>query len=520
MRYQAIKLPSHPANLCADALALTLAVALPLFMPNGYVGLIGEKFGLLLSGTLVGTLALAVCLLVPRRQKPLVHRPSLVWLWPIGLCATYTIAWFMAQDRYTAFWGLSGRKNGLLQLLVCTLVYLLLSAFATADGTELLLGALTATGVAVTGISWLNYWMLDPLDAYYTFLPDIGELFLGTMGNINFYGALLCLCVTLAAASYLWRGAGRGHWRFWVALALCSGLIPAGSDGAWLGCLAAMAVLCCTARTTTRTLSRLFALAGGVLACGILTGLLTHVWPVRNALRTISAVLASPIMVLPLLLCAGVARYLTRIEERPAVRPARIVTVLLLLAAGAAVVAANLLPGCPAILSPLHFDERWGANRGYAWQRLWVIYTQDLSLPQKLFGLGGDAVAARLSPDIESIRYMILLNGETFDSAHNEFLQHLLCGGLVGLICWCGFLVAAVRRGLHARPAVAAALTGYAVQSFFSISMPGTLPLVFVLAGVAGRERGRAWRGAGWRVGAAYALFLAALVCKSCLPMR
>lgn len=43
MRYQAMKLPSHPASLWADALALALAVSLPLFMPNGYVALIGEN---------------------------------------------------------------------------------------------------------------------------------------------------------------------------------------------------------------------------------------------------------------------------------------------------------------------------------------------------------------------------------------------------------------------------------------------------------------------------------------------
>ena len=518
MRYQAMKLPSHPASLWADALALALAVSLPLFMPNGYVALIGEKFGLLLACTLVGTAAVLVSLLAVRTRRGM-NPASPAWLWPVGLCASYTVAWRMADDRYTAFWGLSGRKNGLLMLLVCTLVYLLVSAFATADGTELLLGALTATGVVVTGISWLNYWMLDPLDAYYTFLPGVGELFLGTMGNINFYGALLCLCVPLAAAAYLRKGGGRWHWRYVVVLVLCSGLIPAGSDGAWLGTAAAVGVLCCTRRTTARTLSRLFSLGAGVLACGVLTGLLARVWPVRNALRTISAVLASPLMLLPMVLCLLAARGLARLGDRPAVRPARVAAGVIVLAGLGAVLAANLLPACPGFLSALHFDERWGANRGYAWQRLWVIYTQDLSLPQMLFGLGGDAVSARLAPDIESIRYMILLNGETFDSAHNEFLQHLVCGGVVGLACWCGFLAAAVRRGLRARPAVAAALVGYAVQSFFSISMPGALPLVFVLAGVAVLDRGHPWHGAGWRAGAACVLFLAALVCKPYLPV-
>lgn len=157
----------------------------------------------------MGTAAVLVSLLAVRTRRGM-NPASPAWLWPVGLCASYTVAWWMADDRYTAFWGLSGRKNGLLMLLVCTLVYLLVSAFATADGTELLLGALTATGVAVTGISWLNYWMLDPLDAYYTFLPDVGELFLGTMGNINFYGALLCLCVPWPRRPICARAAAAG----------------------------------------------------------------------------------------------------------------------------------------------------------------------------------------------------------------------------------------------------------------------------------------------------------------------
>lgn len=519
MRYQATKLPSHPANLCADALALTLAVTLPLYMPNGYVGLIGEKFSLLLSCALVGTVALAVCLLAARRSRAVLHPATPVWLWPVGLCASYTVAWFMAEDRYTAFWGLTGRKNGLLQLLVCTLVYLILTAFATSDGMALMLGALTAAGVAVTGISWLNYWMIDPLDAYYTFLPERGELFLGTMGNINFYGALLCICVPLAAGAYLWQGSGWRHWRFWVVLFLCSGLIPAGSDGAWLGCGVAVAALCCASRTTTRTLGRLMALLAGIMACGAITWLLGLAAEARSELRTISALLANPLILLPGALCALAAWLLLRREERSAVVPARAVAGVLVLAAAAAVLVANLLPSCPAFLSALHFDERWGANRGYAWQKLWVIYTQDLSLPQMLFGLGGDAVSARLSPDVESVRYMILLNGETFDSAHNEFLQHLVCGGALGLICWCGFLFTAICRGIRNQPAVAVALVGYGVQSFFSISMPGALPLVFVLAAVAGLKPGRAASGALVRGTAAVGLLLAALLCIPYVPI-
>ncbi len=72
------------------------------------------------------------------------------------------------------------------------------------------------------------------------------------------------------------------------------------------------------------------------------------------------------------------------------------------------------------------------------------------------------------------------LNSSTFDLAHNEFLQHLVCGGCVGLVRWTGFLFGRIKAAAKAYPGIALGLLGYAVQSFFGISMPAVLPLVFV----------------------------------------
>lgn len=489
MEYKQRHLSCHFANLTADALVLALAVGLPLFMPNGYIGLIEYKFSLLMYCTLLALAGVVLALVLERRLKVSVRRFEPVWLWPVGICADYTVAWFFAQDRDTAFWGLSGRKNGLLLLLLCTVVYGVTVAFSSGGIDWLFTRILVATGCVVTFLSWLNYWMLDPLDAYYVFLPEKGELFLGTVGNINFFGALLCLCVPLAVGNYL-SGAGKGQWwKYAVALLLCSGLIPAGSDGAWLGCVVAVLALCCTRNTTTYILARLCGLCAGLSACALTAHFLCGVLPCRAELRTVSAWLGQPWIAGPLLVLSALGAWrLAGKMPRTAVVAVRVVCGGLVLLCAVAFVAANLCQPVPEVLSFLHFDERWAANRGYAWQKLWTIYTEDMTPLQKMFGLGGDAVKDKLNPDIESIRYMTLLNGDVFDSAHNEFLQHLICGGAVGLFCWCGFLFAAIRRGLRERPSMGAALLGYAVQSFFSISMPGVFPLVFVLAALTGAD--------------------------------
>src|SRR5699024_2980739 len=158
---------------------LALAAGLPLVMPNGCIGLIGYKFDLLLYSTLATVAVLLFSWIFWRRGKAAVRRFAPAWLWPVGVCASYAVAWFFAQDRETAFWGLPGRKNGLLLLLLCTAVYGLIALFSSGGIVPLFYRVLVATGCVVTLLSWLNYWMIDPLDAYYAFLPEKGELFLG-----------------------------------------------------------------------------------------------------------------------------------------------------------------------------------------------------------------------------------------------------------------------------------------------------------------------------------------------------
>lgn len=519
MQYKPIRLLCHRVHLVADALAFALLAGLPLFMPNGYVELIEYKFDLLQRCVLAAVVLLPLAYFLKNRCKTALRRFSFAWMWPVGLCLCYGAAWFFAEDRYTAWWGLDGRHNGLLLYLVCTAAYLVVAAAGSTGSVSWLADVLTVTGCAVTVISWLNYWMLDPLDAYYVFLPETGELFLGTEGNINFYGSFLCLCVPLAAGEYLLHGKGLLDRKFWPALLLCSGLIPASSDAPWLGCVVSILVLCCVRKITTRTLARAAALCAGTAAGALLTRLLGAFFPTRAELRTVSALLASPVAGSMILVGMGVAAYLLdRCRPRPMTVAVRCFSALLFFTGAGAFLLANLLPNVPPPLEALRFTERWASNRGYVWQRLWVIYTQDTSLLQKFIGLGGDAVKARLTPDVESNRYMILLNGEVFDSAHNEFLQHLLCGGVLGLFCWCGFALQGVIKAFWNHPALGAALTGYLVQSFFSISVPGVLPLFFVLAALAESAPAPRSREIGVRLATGVGLLFAAMVSMLVFP--
>ena len=55
----------------------------------------------------------------------------------------------------------------------------------------------------------------------------------------------------------------------------------------------------------------------------------------------------------------------------------------------------------------------------------------------------------------------------------------------MGVGCWIAFLVGRIAKGWKYYPEVSLGLLAYGVQSFFSISTPGVLPVVFLMGALA-----------------------------------
>lgn len=79
---------------------------------------------------------------------------------------------------------------------------------------------------------------------------------------------------------------------------------------------------------------------------------------------------------------------------------------------------------------------------------------------------------------------------EFYDKAHNEYIQLLICQGILGLLFYLAFLgilfVKSVPKTFK-NPllmAVLAAFTGYCIQAFFNISLPIASQMLWVLAGI------------------------------------
>lgn len=139
----------------------------------------------------------------------------------------------------------------------------------------------------------------------------------------------------------------------------------------------------------------------------------------------------------------------------------------------------------------LILDDEWGTHRGYIW-RIAVENYMKFPLIHKLFGYGPDTFVILTIKN--NYQEMMRLYRETFDSAHNEYLQYFVTMGVFGLTAYVGLLITSAVRMVKValdKPEVMAAFfacVAYATQAFVNISVPIVAPVMWLLlmAGLSG----------------------------------
>lgn len=140
----------------------------------------------------------------------------------------------------------------------------------------------------------------------------------------------------------------------------------------------------------------------------------------------------------------------------------------------------------------LRFNDDWGSHRGHNWRIAFTNFTQNFSLFQKLFGYGPDTYL--VVSERTFYEEMVKKYGEVYDSAHNEYINYLICEGVLGLVAYLGIVVSSVKLGLKNmknNPLIVAcvmAVVAYAVQAVVNIAIPITTPVFFVIMYMCARE--------------------------------
>ncbi len=164
--------------------------------------------------------------------------------------------------------------------------------------------------------------------------------------------------------------------------------------------------------------------------------------------------------------------------------------------------------GHPEIYGPYAnifiFSDYWGTNRGYNWKLL-LSYFLAFLLLRKLIGAGPETYGVYTS--VRDYYTMIETTNETYDSPHNELLQHLFSVGIIGTIGYYGGLITATLRGIFGREANAiSAACGFGVLCYtagamIAISAPTVTPMMILLLSICVGESHREDRDQGDKAG-------------------
>lgn len=139
-----------------------------------------------------------------------------------------------------------------------------------------------------------------------------------------------------------------------------------------------------------------------------------------------------------------------------------------------------------ALSNYLHFTDEWGTYRGMVWRISFESYAKQ-PFGHKLWGFGLDTFGV-MTREYRAMTSSV--NGQVYDSAHNEYLQYLVSVGPIGLLAYIGFLATALYIIIQRAKdnqwgiAIAAGVTCYLVQALVTINLPIVTPNMWMLLSI------------------------------------
>ena len=428
-------------------------------------------------------------------KKP-VKRPALSiagWALIAFLFVTFLSMLFTPYPE-NVFWGYSERYDGFATQLLYGAIFVFIARYYRPKEIDLVAFAVSSMLVSLIGI--LQYYELDFLSLFpHNLMPGFtGKTltFRTTLGNIDVVSSYLSITVILFGMLYV-KYPGKFRLLYLAAGAFNTYmLMVAGAEAGMVGVMAAFVLSLPFVVTDLKTVARLL-LLGGVYALSI------FIFNTGNAAAGTVNVLGSRwfLLSLGLLLLGGALFFAAgRLSFAPKAGTMRWVgaslIVLILVVGVLAVEKVGADPATGTIYQARemlngNLQDEFGSYRGYVWNRTFKLLKESTPFGQLLIGSGPDTFVDRFGPFKEES--MTMLN-QYYDKAHNEYLQILICQGILGLAAYLTFLGTvlgkAVKRAFEDPLLLACLLAcvSYLVQALFSISLPISAPAFWILLGV------------------------------------
>lgn len=405
------------------------------------------------------------------------------------------VSWLLCEWRWEAFWGTSGRFNGVFLMTIYLATYFLVTRFFVLKRVHLDAFLLVSIFVCLFGIS--DYFQMDLLGFKERMLDEQKGLYTSTFGNINTYTIYVAAVLCVSMILYVMENCKKRTAYYFSVMAIAMvALIVGASDNAYLSLTALFGLsplVLFQKKTWIRRYSTCVAL---FMTAIVFVGWINTAYAeVVFGLDSIFVILSS-LSILPIataVLWAIVIGWTVSASKRGGQKEdvgkglvlAWIALIVIVVAAVLYVLYdANLAGNAEkydAVKNYVIFNDEWGTRRGYVWIRSVKLYEQIFTPIQKMFGYGADTFKLLM------MRYYLPENGVVFDSAHNEYLHFLMTTGFVGMISYVAFLASSVFtmvKSMKDRPEVVAIMfvvLAYATQATVNINLPVVFPLIWQL---------------------------------------
>lgn len=492
----------------------------PLFLSNYYAAARRDKFWSFLIITGVIGIAVGIISLVRlftkdnnyNRKLNTYTDPFRLSLTDIGFFAFAGVSLIsmLASGRIGhCFIGLSdgasnGRNVGFLTILMLLTAYMMISRFYYNKKMVYycIFGGITIVSV----LAIINYYYIDPLGLFKAYegssrYDTVVNDFTSTIGNKNYLSALICVSLPFSFGMAIATEDKIMRIISYISTAIqFMGLIVATSDGGFLGCFAAFAVM---AIVVSRSRKRLMRYCAGIAAMMLGAKVL---WLFDLLMKGNSKgytsfsdfFLNSEYVFVIFAVFAGIAAFLFFTSKNTSETPDElpkfiffgILSLVCLAVAGfaALMVYFTFIDKYTTLTGTLRFfrfNEYWGTHRGYFWIKSFELY-KDMNIWQKLFGAGPECFYYVFQPYFSEMSE--LFNEGSTNSAHNVYINYLITQGLVGLSAYLLFVGSAIVSSIKNSKVnplslvCAFVIIAYAVQDIVNIANPVNVPwfIIFI----------------------------------------
>lgn len=409
---------------------------------------------------------------------------------------------------YWTFWGASGWYMGLFTQLSCIFLYFCASG---SNRYKLsIIRIILGVSVIVCFLTVLNALYIDPLGCYKDMREVQIPMYLSTIGGTSWLGQYMVLIIPFAVVGIIrpCKNTLLKVSKYIIAIIVFSASILQNGDGVYVSIFVIFCIIGLYASKDSDLYKNWWISVGLFFLSALIDKLLITISPnpyveydiiPKFLLNPSVSFIAFVISFIAVLL---IWRSIANNSYSPAIARSLL---LIIITASALLVAIAIillylstrieLPSIISNISYLNWSDEWGNQRGWNWSYSSNIYAQ-YPVKMKLLGTGPDGYFCYASEFYyEQMRARFGDNLYVFN-AHNEYLNMLICMGLVGLLSYIFIFFESIRTMLRVNMstnpklinwnnvAILSSISAYMLYAFFTYQTVIGTPMLFIMIGL------------------------------------